>query len=74
MKSTKKQLTTKPEIVKNNMLAEVNHYAIGTWLEPYIGYEFEVTRKTKNHVWFLMDNGGKTKDVEKYDSHVFNIV
>ena len=72
MKSTNVQPTTKPAIVGNNVLAEVNELAMGTWLEPYIGYKFEVKRKTKNYVWFLMDNGGKTKDVEKYESRVFD--
>ena len=37
--------------------AKVNKYAEGTWLEPYIGYEFEVQEITRSFVYFYMDNG-----------------
>jgi hypothetical protein len=43
------------------MKAKVNYNAIETWLEPYIGHEFEVYAKTKNYIWFWIDYGDKAK-------------
>jgi len=51
---------------------KVNELAYGTWLDPYIGWEFELVNATKKHVYFLMDNGGTEKDIEKYDIRVFD--
>jgi hypothetical protein len=29
------------------MIAEINYFAIDTWLEPYIGWKFKVIKKGK---------------------------
>lgn len=45
--------------------AKVNYGAIGTWLEPYIGFTFDVKKVGKTVIWFYMDNGKPKPDVEK---------
>lgn len=32
---------------KKELQAQINYAAIGTWLEPYIGYKFKVVKKCK---------------------------
>lgn len=54
----------------NNVLAEVNYSAVGTSLEPWIGWVFHVVKRTTNRVWVERDYGVKT--VVKYDSCLFN--
>ena len=53
----------------NEMLAEVNFEATGTWLEPYIGWKFIVIKTSKNFVWFKKDKDSKT---DKYDRSCFD--
>lgn len=52
------------------MLAEVNYSALGTSLEPYIGWRFPVVKRSKYRIWVERDYG--VKRVIKYDSSLFN--
>ncbi len=53
---------------------KVTNRAEGTWLEPYIGWEFQVKKIGKNVVWFFFDNGGTKPCVEKYRKSIFDII
>lgn len=53
--------------------AKVNKYAEGTWLEPYIGYEFEVQEITRSFVYFYMDNGKEKPDIEWHEKGIFDL-
>ncbi|HAY3540799.1 hypothetical protein HZP95_08590 [Elizabethkingia anophelis] len=53
------------------MKAKVNYNAIDTWLEPYIGHEFEVVKVTRNLVYFKIDRGYSIC-TEKHDKSNFN--
>lgn len=54
------------------MKAKVNYNAIDTWLEPYIGHEFEVVKVTRNLVYFRIDRGYSIC-TEKHDKSNFNL-
>lgn len=55
-------------------VAKVNYFAVDTWLEPYIGWKFEITRKNKSTVYFKMDMGEGTFKEENHDAKYFDIV
>ena len=57
-------------ICSNAMLAEVNNSAVGTSLEPWIGWKFPVIKKSKNRIWVERDYG--CKKVVKYDRSLFD--
>lgn len=60
---------------KSDVIAKgtVNDNAYNTWLEPYMGWTFDVIRYSRSFVYFLMDNGKPEKDITRYDRHVFDI-
>jgi hypothetical protein len=53
------------------VLVVVNYSAIGTWLEPWIGWKFEVVKTSKNLIWFKWDIGHKFI-TERYDKRCFD--
>jgi hypothetical protein len=71
-KSTNVEPTTNAQNDANTVLAEVNYSAIGTWLEPWIGWEVEVVKTSKNLIWFKWDIGHKFI-TERYDKRCFNL-
>ena len=38
-------------------IATVNHKAYDTWLEPYIGCNVEIERKTAHYAYVVIDRG-----------------
>jgi len=52
--------------------AKVNLNAIGTWLEPWIGWEVEFIKTSKNLIWFKWDIGHKFI-IERYYKKCFNL-
>jgi hypothetical protein len=54
-------------------VAKVNYSAMGTWLEPYISWEFKIKKVGKTVIWFYMDNGKPKPDVTKYYKRVFDL-
>ena len=55
----------------NNVLVAVNYSAIGTWLEPWIGWKVEVVKTSKNLIWFKWDIGHKFI-TKRYDKCCFD--
>jgi len=55
-------------------LAKVNNNAYDTWLEPYIGYEFEYTKITKSKIYFKVDMGFGKFIIESTDLENFDIL
>lgn len=53
--------------------ATINNNAVGSWLEPYIGYKVDVVKISKDFLWFKWDSGNIQPSVEKHDRHLFTI-
>lgn len=49
--------------------AKINNKAVGTWLEPYIGFEVVIARIRNKILYFKWehDNETHTHDLEKFD-------
>jgi len=74
MESTKPTLNEAENGNKSKpLLCEVNMRAYDTWLDPYIGWSFQVVKTTKNKVYFLMDIGFGKYRTESYDKYCFNL-
>lgn len=56
------------------LFAKVNYSAVDTWLEPYIGWEFEVKKVTRDNVYFYMDNGKGNPDLDVYTRSKFDLI
>lgn len=56
------------------MKAKVNYNAVGSWLEPYIGHEFQIYSVTNSIVifWMNYENGEVSRMSE--DRKLFDII
>lgn len=55
------------------MTATINENAYNTFLEPHIGWVFEVTKVTNKKVYFKMDIGFGNFTVENHYKQIFDI-
>jgi len=56
------------------MKAKVNYNAKGTWLEPYIGQEFEVLNESRYYITIEFDYGNSGSRLKKLEKKYFNFI
>lgn len=56
------------------MKAKVNYNAYDTWLEPYIGWSFDVMKTTHHKVIFFMDGGHGKRIICSHQKRLFDLI